>query len=337
MNTDSKKPSIPIVIVYLQNSLPNYARKNIEYLSKMFPKNLIYVISDLEIRGSLKSLVNVELRQIKSMQSEINKIENLSSSPVKFRNGFWISTIARFKALEILMKSESLERILHIEADVLLLPGFPLDSHLFQNNLLAYPFVSDTDAAASVFYVGSLQALQDLNDFVFTTLDRDPTASDMRILFEFSKKYPKSVQRLFSGKENDDEPVGNWIFDAATFGMFLTGDDPRNAKGFSKIYANVPGHFISPSEYQFSFTEENHLLATRKAKTYEIMNLHIHSKKSRYFHYRNFSLAISRTANKDDKSVSSEFSFTVWTRLLMGYLQRRLSKLQSTFIRRNSY
>jgi hypothetical protein len=337
MNTHSNDTRIPIVIVYLQNSLPNYAKKNIEYLSKMFPNNLIYVISDLEIGGSLKSLANVELRRLKNMQLEISKIEGLSSSPAEFRNGFWISTIARFKALETLMKSESLERILHIEADVLLLPHFPLDSILFRGNYIAYPFVSDTDAAASVFYVGSLQALEELNDFVFTTLEHLPSASDMRILFEFSRMHPEKFHCLFSGKEDHDVPEAKWIFDAATFGMYLTGDDPRNAKGYSKIYANVSGHFISPSEYQFSFTKENRLVATRKEKTYEIMNLHIHSKKSRYFRYRTFSSAISRAVNKDDKSVTSEFSLTVWTKLVVGYLKRRLPKLNKTFRKRNSF
>ncbi len=330
MKNDSKNTNLPIVIVYLQNSLPNYARKNIEYLSKMFPNNLIYVISDLEIGGSLKSLANVELRQLDNMQSEIDEIEGLSSSPVEFRNGFWISTIARFKALEILMKSESLERILHIEADVLLLPHFPINSSLFRGNYIAYPRVSETDAAASVFYVGSLQALEELNDFVFTTLEQIPSASDMRILFEFSKKYPEKFQSLFSGKVDHDVPEPNWIFDAASFGMYLTGDDPRNAKGFSKVYANVPGHFIRPSEYQFCFTKENRLLAKRKEITYEIMNLHIHSKKSRYFRYIKSYSAISRAVNKVDKSETFDFSLTVWTKLLVGYLERRLPKFKKS-------
>jgi hypothetical protein len=38
--------ALPIVIVYLNNKLPRYAQKNLNYLSKVFPDHKIFLVSN---------------------------------------------------------------------------------------------------------------------------------------------------------------------------------------------------------------------------------------------------------------------------------------------------
>jgi hypothetical protein len=260
------------------------------------------------------------------IQFEIDRIESHSGLPKGFRNGFWISTIARFKAIEMFMQQSSIEKLLHIEADVLLLPGFPMESDIFKTNSLAYPFVSNTAAAASIFYVGSLETLKKMNIFTLEALVKNPKNSDMSILADFYRSNESSVNKLFSGHQGRGEPKDRVIFDAATFGMYLTGRDPRNDRGISVLYSNVPGHYVNPSDYKFAFNENFELLATKESVTYTIVNLHIHSKDTKFLRHKSFASSIKRAVSNDKKIEIRRFLILIWLRLLFDYLIRKLKR-----------
>ena len=326
--------TLPIVIVYLNNELPKYAVANVEYLSKTFPKIQIFIISNISKNRLKTSLKNVHYCYMPEIQFEIDRIESHSGLPKGFRNGFWISTIARFKVIEMFMQQVSIGKLLHIEADVLLLPGFPMESDIFKTNSLAYPFVSNIAAAASVFYVGSLDVLKKMNIFTLEALENNPKISDMNILADFYRLNESSVKNLFSGHHDRGESADRVIFDAATFGMYLAGLDPRNDRGISVLYSNVPGHYVNPSDYNFAFTEKFELLATKGSITYEIMNLHIHSKDIKFLRHKSFASSINQAVANDKKIVIRKFSILIWLRLLIDYVIRKLKRSRVN-LRRN--
>ena len=320
----------PIVIIYLNNKLPRYARKNIKYLSRTFPKKRIVVVSNVEDNKSrISNLKNVEFYLLENFTREVSRLTLESKLPIDFRNGFWISTIARFKALEIFMRNEGVDRALHIEADVLLLWNFPFECDLLRNSKLAFPYVSENKAAASIFYVGDISTLVDFNTFIVTSIRRDPGITDMGILAEYGNTNDENVTRLFSGFGEILNACSDHIFDAATFGMYLTGQDPRNSKGFVRTYFDVDDHAVKPSKIIFNYNEKKESVVRIGSKNYILANLHVHSKQSKYFS-KNRSGKLIRMAIADEyKQQKKTFSFEIWSGMVINYLVKRIRKIFS--------
>jgi hypothetical protein len=327
MEEKIKMTDDPIIIIYLNNILPKYARKNFQYLSKTFQNKRIVLVSNVKKNKSkIPSSQNIEFYFLEDFDQELSIFTQESRLPINFRNGFWISTIARFKALEIFMRNEGVKSAIHIEADVLLLWNFPFECDLLKTSKLAFPYVSEKIAAASIFFVGDISKLIDFNRFVVNSIRQNPEITDMGILAEYGKNNEESVTRLFSGFGFPNKDDGNYIFDAATFGMFLTGQDPKNSRGFIKKYFDIDDHAVKPSQINFRYTEENEAIVNLSDKDYILTNLHIHSKQSKYFSGKRSQRIIQNAITHRKKEESQSFSIEIWLILVARYLKKRILK-----------
>lgn len=319
--------SIPLVIVYLNNKLPSYAVENTIYLSKTFPKHEIILILNVENNyPRLKTLKNVKIYLLRSFQKELAHVTKYSKLPQSFRNGFWITTIARFRAIEIYMKSNDVKRILHLEADVLLLPEFPFHLPVFKTNKLAYPFISKNYASASILYVGSVNSLSELNNFALTQIKLDSNSTDMKILADFGNSQKKYFEKLYSGVGQLSGQVPGYIFDAATFGMYLTGHDPRNKRGLFRIYDNIAGHEILPKKLNFKMSGVGRIIVSRDNNSFILANLHIHSKNKKYFKVNCSTQRLKRNIYLAEKGPKTCFSLGIFTLMLLQSIFRRIGR-----------
>ena len=325
MNSDT-----PIVLIYLNNQITKYIQQNLKLLSKTFPNRRIVLLSNNKNnRRRVPKYSNISFYFLKNFEQQCSELTDKSNLPRNFRNGFWISTIARFKALEIFMVQEGEHSALHIEADVLLLPNFPFDCKVFEEPKLAFPFVSEYMAAASIFYVGEVSLLTDFNNFIRKSIADEPGITDMKILANYGSIKQDHVVRLYSGFGDILNACSDYIFDAATFGMYLTGQDPRNSKGFVRTYFDVNDHAVKPSEIVFSCNEKKEAVVRIGDKNYILANLHVHSKQSKYFS-KNRSGKLIRMAIVDEyKQQKKTFSFEIWSGLVIKYLVRRILKIFS--------
>ena len=305
MNMDT-----PIVLVYLNNRITKYIQQNLKLLSKTFPNRRIILLSNNENnRRKVPKYSNVSFYFLTNFDLEYSDLSDQSNLPKNFRNGFWISTIARFKALEIFMIREGEKSAFHIEADVLLLPNFPFDCKMFEEPKLAFPYVSEQIAAASVFYVGEVSVLVDFNNFIRKSIADEPGITDMKILANYGSIKQDQVVRLYSGFGDIVNTCSNHIFDAATFGMYLTGQDPRNSKGFVRTYFDIDDHVVKPSKIIFDYNGEKEVVVRIAHKNYILVNLHVHSKQSKYFSkYRSENL-IRLAIVEEHKHQKKTFSF----------------------------
>jgi hypothetical protein len=321
--------ALPIVIVYLNNKLPRYAQKNLNYLSKVFPDHKIFLVSNkFENKRYTRKLENVQFRYLNNFSDEIAKLQEISSLPIDFRNGFWITTTARFKAIEILMQSDSLERVLHIEADVLLFKNFPFDLSVFQQKSLSYPFVSEDSAAASIFYIGDLQELEAFNQFILEMMKANPSISDMGILAKYGNLDSSRVIKLYSGLGKSDPTAGKYLFDAATLGMYLTGQDPRNFKGLIKRYLDTDDHDLKPSTTKFKYSSTDEVGIEILNESYLISNLHIHSKQAKFFSALRSEKLIKSAISGIGRKPKVSFSFSIWLSMSAKYLEKRIRQLR---------
>lgn len=288
-----------IAYVYLgESEIPRYVLENLTNTQKKFAQEELVFISD-----NPKSILIVENLGIEawrcSNQATLNsEALNSMSHPMEFRSGFWFNTLARFFALEEFMESSGENELLQIEADVWLSPNFPFSK--FENFTieLAYPMESVARGAASVLYIGSIQAIKDFNNYCKLELRSSPDATDMTLLGSYCENHPDRVFVLPSGKNStyfkDFTPdyistegsshasYFGGVFDPLTYGMHLFGVDAKNHRGILKLFGDVPIHVIGIHTLEFNLIDHE-LYVSKGSEVTPIFNLHIHSKNLKVF------------------------------------------------------
>ena len=319
--------SAPIVLVYLNGFLPKYAIKNLRYMENTFHDREIYVLvnkecykeRDYKLRRTHFVLQN-------SIDLVIEQMTQLTTHPNDFRYNFWNVTIARFFALENFMMNHGIESIFHFEADVLVAPYFSFEKVEKLQNKIAFPQVSDKSAAASVFYVNGIEILTEMNQFFIECLRKNPNLTDMSLLATYSREYESKYVSLFSGSEISSAKSSE-LFDAAAFGIYLTGGDPRNSKGWIHYFKDEDAFDAKPSRYEFSLTNTNKILAKKHDSEFVIQNLHIHSKNLKYFTSSWPSKKLISQIDQSNKMKRREFSLSGYYSLSCGFLVRRIRKI----------
>lgn len=318
----------PIVLVYLNAYLPKYAARNLHYLEETFPGREIFVLVDKDKYAEKSYNLNrTKFVVLSDLKTEISGLRMLTNHPTGFRHDFWNVTIARFFAIEQFMITHNIDSVFHFEADVLVAPYFPFSELEKVKQKIAFPKVSNTSAAASVLYVNNPKTLSVMNAFFKVSLLDNPNWTDMKLLSEFTQTYNHLYFPLFSGidpmKSNSQK-----IYDAATFGIYLTGGDPRNSGGWVESYRNVDDHDTKPNEFEFYITPENIVIAKIENHEFEIQNLHIHSKNVKYFMAPWPSKKLILQIQGSRVGIQNEFSFSAYRSLVYGFLTRRLMKIQ---------
>jgi len=316
----------PIVIVYLNGFLPKYAVNNLRYIEKTFHDREIYVLVNEErFKERDYKLDRTKFIVPKGLDLAIVRLAELTSHPNEFRNDFWNVTIARFFALENFMLQSHINALFHFEADVLVAPYFSFSMLEKIHNRIAFPQVSDKSAAASIFYVNGIDVLTEMNGFFLAALRKNPNLTDMGLLSKYSREFESKYIPLFSGFETSN-PKTSELFDAATFGIYLTGGDPRNSKGWVEYFKDVDDHQTKPSKYEFSLTDTDMILARNQGFEFIIQNLHIHSKNPRYFTQNWPSRKLISQINQSSQGEAREFSPSTYCYLIYGFLSRRIRK-----------
>jgi hypothetical protein len=148
----------------------------------------------------------------------------------------------------------------------------------------------------------------------------------MALLSRFSHAHPNLYFSLFSGVDPSNAKSKE-LFDAASFGIYLTGGDPRNNRGWLDYYKDVNDHGAKPSEYIFSLTKENTILATSRTSEFVIQNLHIHSKNPKIFATTWPSEKLISQITKSGRGMAREFSFRAYWFLVQGFVARRTKRI----------
>jgi hypothetical protein len=224
-------------------------------------------------------------------------VNNNWSRSRRFRSDFWFKTLARFYSLYEYLLSNPDDSILHVEADVLLLDNFPFRKFSSLKKCLAYPMKSNFEGIASTLYVSDLYVLKQFIQMIEEFTAENGSITDVEALGKFNSSHPEISFTLPSAlpisqinpnlnskivknlSRNIDFFEG--IFDASTLGIYFTGEDPRNAGGFLKLFSNLD-HPIPVQSYKFSY-RNNRLMVSSDEFEEELFSLHVHSKDMRLF------------------------------------------------------
>jgi hypothetical protein len=294
---------IRIVFCHLSKEIPLHLRKNLERTRLLFPANPISLI------GKPDSIEDDFLfrNQIDFVQARPHpRFENLiSGNPhdLEFRKGFWKYSLERIFCLCDLSQGLDDEPILHIESDVMLFKDFPLDLLTEMSNL-AWGLYNEHRDVASLMFVKDKKHAFWLEQQLYSCLENNIHHTDMTILKEISEKNP-TVVRYFPmylpitknlkskvSKVNLNNMLQQTmliegIFDSASIGMWLTGQDGRNLYGFKRLFSrkNIDNgdSLIDPSIPIYRAHKDGKLIAEIRDKAISIFCLHVHSKNQRIF------------------------------------------------------
>ena len=293
-----------IVFVYLGENLPKYVLANMRQVRSRFPENEIVFVGD-----SQKICAHVGQSGFSTWLSPdpekhwvINR-SSLSHDP-KFRDGFWFKTLARFYSLNEYLKTSPNMPVILIESDVWISPDFPF--HTFENAFFdcAYPLTTPTQGVASTFYIKSSKAMDIFLKFAERLAIENSNETDVTILGSFYKSnllnttilptaLPDSKCFNLDTSLEAESLLSNQaffpdgLFDASTWGMYLTGQEPRNSWGFRRVFFNQLHHAVNPSVFSFS-TNHGSVSAQYKTQLRKIYTLHVHSKQVKIFADVNF-------------------------------------------------
>lgn len=267
----------------------------------------------------LAARYRIELCDVTGLRADprLRAFYQRSDPRFRFRNGFWQHASGRFFVLRAFMAREGIERLTHLENDVLLYaqlselePWAP-----FAEPVLATVFESSRRAIAAVVHVGARPCLDDFLDFILDAEEPEPS-NDMMRLAAFRRARPNLVADLPTVPPRSGQPAestslfdpdatairlpsSDWLFDGARFGQYLGGIDPRNSNSFVQRWLRwqhgslgMPNGFINedcvddPSRYAYVVAKSGALAvpAVRcSSGTFPLATLHVHSKKLHRF------------------------------------------------------
>jgi hypothetical protein len=290
-----------IVIVYLGRRVPKYVFLNLSLLQSRFPDRQIVFLSDFSKNIEIGRRLGIKSILVPSPQENWEIKPTSFNHDLRLRDGFWYKTFARFHSLNHYSMGKPFNSFLHVEADVLLLPNFPFERFFQIKAPLAYPLSTTRNAAASTLYVENYAGFSEFMSFAESRVSTNPNATDMTVLADYADEHPERVfilpstidnQRSFTKVTSLDDRKKffenanffSGIFDANTWGQFLTGQDERNNRGIRRIYHHMPHHAIDPQNFDFFFDENINVSIDNQQVS--LFSLHIHSKDKRFFRFK---------------------------------------------------
>lgn len=299
------KYSTKIYIVIDDDVVDEFKQAIEKFDFDMYTKNHFYYMNIIQIvpLSILDKEHNENFEQYKTVMSE--KFIDLS----QFRDGFWISTTARFYYINILINLFKLKNVFHIENDIMMYESFndlyncmklDLLDNLQEINKICMVQDAPDRIIPSLLFFPDFSTINTLTSFMTETLKRtNAFINDMNLLAMFPDKFNLPVDPNIVNK-------ARIIFDGAALGQYLGGVDYKNLPNSDNLlvqYDNPSKGFINETSIlkpnALDFIKRNvifdHLQIPIKIplcgksknvsfdKIHKIVNLHIHSKQLNQF------------------------------------------------------
>lgn len=318
----SLNQGLSIVLVYLGNNPPKYVGSNLSYMKNQFPDADIWLITDSHRTKRKFEKSGHQVWLFEDSDKYWTSIHEGMDFPREFRNGFWFLTLKRFKALEVFM-GEHPSSIIHVEADVLLMPNFPFNYFLSIKKELAYPMVGPGYAIASTLFIRDIRAIASFNYFIEEQTLDSAHDIDMTLLFKYQRRFPERVEILPSGPAFDGHAFG--YFDGAAFGTYLLGQDPRNFRGMTLKYSPIEWHIDKIQVLDFEVNGQSLIAIVHDTQT-PIYSLHIHSKNPNLFKIRSLTKSLNKSIVQHSLGPRKIIAPRVLLPILHASLKRRIRR-----------
>jgi hypothetical protein len=330
-----------IAVVYLGRKIPKYVIRNLCQIKANFPdQDLVFIGDHQEVLTKVSEL-GVDTFKAKSPALTWNHVLTTMDHPMKFRQGFWFTTTARFEAIKQYMECNE-GSLLQIEADVCVSRNFPFqifkeiqNSHDIE---IAFPLQTVNTGSGSVLWISSYNSAQKLVDAAEETIKLNPKTTDMFILGRIASEglmqvgilptnpIPESAiqsQENKPGLQLTSREFGG-IFDALTLGFYLLGEDPRNNRGRRNLFQFPSEHITDPRKLEMSLNAHGLLETHITGIPLNVYCLHNHAKDLRIFGNGGAKL-LNRRLSQSKKGPKTEFIPIIFWLQATSSLMRKLN------------
>lgn len=300
--------SFHLVVVHLSHRLPRYLLSNLAHLNSTFPELPKTLVVSRGVRVRADAQVGWSIFEYERPE-DTQKLFSAGKLDPSFRDGFWYVTLERLLALEEVHLRFPNEPLLHVESDVFLMPTFPTWFFSDMKTLAWQKIDSEEDVASLVFSPSAAQT-RFLCQSIRAAYSDDPSLSDMRALRRFASEHPDQISYL----EMSPVTAGSeGIFDPATAGIYLLGNDPRNSKGIERYGQKItPKHVMSVEAFDWHVSSNSISCRTSSSGWVQLQSLHIHSKRSSFFCLPNLLAQARKVADGRARARFSAPAFLEW-------------------------
>lgn len=288
---------------HIGTPLPKYLVQNLKSTANRFPNQHFLLLTDQDTGVLANIYKNLTFSQVKSLPFK-NESFLGKGTDLRFRDGFWRYTLERLIVILDFHATMPNTKLLHIESDVLLMPNFPFE--FFKETRQAHwPKHGNNHDAASILFSPNAKISREIKAILLTLFHNIDHPTDMKLLKMIASQLGDSFTYLPTIPQ-DVLPIGtsaNGVFDALGWGMFLTGIDPRNNFGITKIRDlqtyQVGESNINGNLYSYYFTNNTLFATSERTSSFPIYNLHIHTKNLKLlgFHWEEELKSILRKHN----------------------------------------
>jgi hypothetical protein len=327
-----KEPSI--VLSYLGIPIPRYAMLNLRQIARNFPLRQKYFLFDKRSHQINKiekmgwTLVPI------SFNEEIGKFRSSLQHDLEFRNEYWFKVMARLLVLDPVFEINSDSPIVQFETDIRISPDFPFDKMSEIQEEVAFPLFSSSTGAASVLFIKNLNSYKKFKKYFLNSILKNGSTTDMKILGEIAetqsirtKILPTfgNCRHLIDNSVSDSEfdrrrehlDRFGGLFDALDFGPFFFGWDPKNSKGWLRIFRPDFGQLVTPFDSKLKKEGRSLVVECTICESHlKLFNLHVHSKDRRVFNDFIFNWIIKRRNAQIGNGEKRLFTTRVITRRL---------------------
>ena len=311
-----------LVFVHLGSVKVGHLWANISRHQHLFPDIPVsLVINDIRHAKKARALGIEPFYYKGSLRSEV-VLSGLKHDR-SFRRGFWTLSIERFLALSEWHVANPEEVLIHTESDILTLPNFPW-AEIAQQAGVRWLQFNDTHDVGSIFVSSDVSQTTNFANDLLNVLESNSDLTDMTALSLLRVKSPKTYKRLTSEKGE---------FDAAIYGMWLCGQDPRNHRGRLIKHVDLPESPIKPGLFDYELDTKGSLYRKDSGGRVPILNLHIHSKELEVLGINWQAQLAKNVIEACDKSIHSTIDIKVYLSQALQFIYRRLLRV----IRMNTY
>jgi len=290
--------NIPLVFIHIGDAPPDYAKHAVLQARRWNPDAPIFFLSSTIPASYGAGEQWISIHDIPKTRAHARFLEK-SRLDATWRGGFWRSTTERLFILEDWMLHHGIKECIHTENDIMLYTEFnKLLPVLRKGKGLSTTFQGqgvNRDQVRLCFAVLYVARLEVLSNFLLF-LSNPSSIDEMQRGGDYWEMMPEDCSLLptaptgvtlkyetyRSWYENPEFPV---IFDAAAYGQYLGGIDPRNGPE-GPGFVNLDTDFRA-DQFKYKWRTDSsgrrYPVIEKDGKDWPLANLHIHSKRLEMF------------------------------------------------------
>lgn len=277
-------------VLISMGNLPDHIKYTVNTILSIEEEPKIFLCTDRKINFKHKNIININLKDTNSTKLEYIKNLKIFDNSIFESNPLWQSSLLRLFYLEPLKKYLGIDSFIHFDNDVLIYKNFDHVKNYLDSSKFNITPASEKLCIFGYSYIHNVKPLNIIYQKIIETAE-----FGVKHNWKFNYGKPFNEMRFLGTIQKDNSELFNLLpifpydaeypFDPAGYGQFLDGTFVKPKKFYSSKYTNINefiGREIISKRIKVIF-KENKPQVIWNNRVYDLVNLHIHSKRMSKF------------------------------------------------------